>query len=75
MPLSDLGFEAQMHQFYAKSRAEKATLRKKYDRFRELTPLLTYKAEKQRDLDEVKLLEWRTTHPSQRPAGQDQRNR
>jgi hypothetical protein len=59
MPLSDLGFEAQMHQFYAKSRAEKATLRKKYDRFRELTPLLAYKAEKQRDLDEVKLLEWR----------------
>jgi hypothetical protein len=59
LPLSDLGFEAQMHQFYAKSRAEKATLRKKYDRFRELTPLLAYKAEKQRDLDEVKLLEWR----------------
>ena len=59
MPLGDLGFEAQMHQFYAKSRAEKATLRKKYERFRELTPLLAYKAEKQRDLDEVKLLEWR----------------
>jgi len=59
IPLSDLGFEAQMHQFYAKSRAEKATLRKKYERFRELTPLLAYKAEKQRDLDEVKLLEWR----------------
>jgi hypothetical protein len=59
IPLCDLGFEAQMHQFYAKSRAEKATLRKKYERFRELTPLLAYKAEKQRDLDEVKLLEWR----------------
>lgn len=59
IPLADLGFEAQMHQFYAKSRAEKATLRKKYERFRELTPLLAYKAEKQRDLDEVKLLEWR----------------
>lgn len=59
IPLSDLGFEAQMHQFYAKSRAEKATLRKKYERFIELTPLLAYKAEKQRDLDEVKLLEWR----------------
>ena len=59
MPLSELGFEAQMHQFYAKSRADKATLRKKYERFRELTPLLAYKAEKQRDLDEVKLLEWR----------------
>lgn len=59
MSLSELGFEAQMHQFYAKSRAEKAGLRKKYERFRELTPLLAYKAEKQRDLDEVKLLEWR----------------
>lgn len=59
MPLSELGFEAQMHQFYAKSRAEKASLRKKYERFRELTPLLAYKAEKQKDLDEVKLLEWR----------------
>ncbi|MES4785084.1 MAG: hypothetical protein C4294_03895, partial [Nitrospiraceae bacterium] len=59
MTLSDLGFEAQMHQFFAKSRADKATLRRKYERFRELTPLLAYKAEKQRDLDEVKLLEWR----------------
>lgn len=55
----ELGFEAQMHQFYARSRADKAALRRKYDRFRELTPLLAYKAEKQRDLDEVKLLEWR----------------
>ncbi|MGQ0811595.1 MAG: AAA domain-containing protein [Nitrospiraceae bacterium] len=57
--LHELGFEAQMHQFYAKSRAEKAALRKKYDRFRELSPLLAHKAHKQRDLDEVKLLEWR----------------
>jgi hypothetical protein len=57
--LQDFGFEAQVHQFYAKSRAEKASLRRKYERFRELTPLLAYKAEKQRDLDEVKLLEWR----------------
>ncbi len=57
--LTELGFEAQMHHFYAKSRAEKATLRKKYERFRELTPLLAYKAQKQRDLDEVRLLEWR----------------
>lgn len=57
--IHELGFEAQMHQFYARSRADKATLRRKYDRFRELTPLLAYKAEKQRDLDEVKLLEWR----------------
>jgi hypothetical protein len=57
--LTELGFEAQMHHFYAKSRAEKATLRKKYERFRELTPVLAYKAQKQRDLDEVRLLEWR----------------
>jgi len=54
-----LGFEAQMHQFYAKARADKASLRKKYERFRELTPLLAYKGQKQRDLDEVRLLEWR----------------
>jgi hypothetical protein len=57
--LKELGFEAQMHQFYAKSRADKASLRRKYERFRELTPLLAYKAQKQRDLDEVRLLEWR----------------
>jgi hypothetical protein len=57
--LQELGFEAQVHQFYAKSRADKAALRRKYERFRELSPLLAYKAQKQRDLDEVKLLEWR----------------
>jgi AAA domain-containing protein len=57
--LGELGYEAQMHQFYAKSRADKAALRRKYERFRELTPLLAYKAEKQRDLNEVRLLEWR----------------
>jgi len=57
--IHELGFEAQMHQFYAKARAEKASLRKKYDRFRELTPLLAYKKQKQKDLDEVRLLEWR----------------
>ena len=59
MALRELGFEAQMHHFYARSRHDKAALRRKYERFRELTPLLAYKAEKQRDLDEVKLLEWR----------------
>jgi hypothetical protein len=59
MPVHDLGFEAQVYQFYARSRADKATLRRTYERFRELTPLLAYKGEKQRDLDEVKLLEWR----------------
>lgn len=59
IPLPELGFESQMHQFYAKSRSDKAALRKKYDRFRELTPILAYKAQKQKDLDEVRLLEWR----------------
>ncbi|MDP1768532.1 MAG: hypothetical protein Q8L74_06990 [Nitrospirota bacterium] len=57
--IQELGFEAQMHQFYAKSRADKAALRRKYERFRELTPVLAYKGQKQRDLDEVRLLEWR----------------
>jgi AAA domain-containing protein len=57
--IQELGFEAQMHQFYAKSRADKAALRLKYDRFRELTPILSYKGQKQKDLDEVRLLEWR----------------
>jgi hypothetical protein len=66
IPLRDLGFEAQMHQFYAKARSEKAALRKKYERFRELTPMLAYKAQKQKDLDEVRLLEWRLlTHLSE----------
>ncbi|MDH4187662.1 MAG: hypothetical protein OEV08_11740 [Nitrospira sp.] len=57
--IHELGFEAQMHQFYAKSRADKAALRRKYERFRELTPILAYKGQKQKDLDEVRLLEWR----------------
>jgi len=59
LPIHELGFEAQMHQFYAKSRADKAALRRKYERFRELTPILAYKGHKQKDLDEVRLLEWR----------------
>ncbi|HEY7764895.1 MAG TPA: AAA domain-containing protein [Aestuariivirgaceae bacterium] len=67
--LHELGFEAQMHQFYAKARANKASLRKKYERFRELTPLLAYKRQKQKDLDEVRLLEWRLlTHLSELQA-------
>ncbi len=57
--IHEVGFEAQMHQFYAKSRADKAALRRKYERFRELTPILAYKGQKQKDLDEVRLLEWR----------------
>jgi uncharacterized protein YihD (DUF1040 family) len=59
MKLDEFGFEFQMHGFYAKSRANKDSLRKQYDRFRELTPILAYKGQKQRDLNEVKLLEWR----------------
>ncbi len=59
MPIHDLGFEAQMYQFYAKANANKVALRKKYDRFRELTPILAHKRDKQKDLNEVKLLEWR----------------
>jgi len=57
--LQELGFEAQMHRFYAQSQAEKASLRRKYERFREIAPLMTYKGHKQKDLDEVRLLEWR----------------
>jgi hypothetical protein len=57
--LHELGFEAQMHQFYAKSQGDKASLRYKYDRFRELAPFLSQKEAKQKDLDEVRLLEWR----------------
>lgn len=59
MPIHELGYEAQMYQFYAKANAKKIALRKKYDRFRELTPILAYKRDKQKDLNEVKLLEWR----------------
>ena len=59
VPLGELGFEAQMHKFFAKSRSHKDALRQKYERFRELIPILAYKGQKQRDLDEVKLLEWR----------------
>ena len=57
--LGELSFENHMHQFYAKANANKTALRKKYDRFRELTPILAYKRDKQKDLNEVKLLEWR----------------
>jgi hypothetical protein len=57
--LEELGLEAQIHQFYARSQAEKASLRRKYERVRELTPLLAQKGHKQKDLDEVRALEWR----------------
>ncbi len=57
--LQELGFEAQMHRFNARSQMEKASLRQKYERFRELAPYLAGKGQKQKDLDEVHLLEWR----------------
>ncbi|MGQ0667682.1 MAG: AAA domain-containing protein [Nitrospiraceae bacterium] len=57
--LQELGFEGQIHQFYERSRGEKASLRHKYERFRELAPVLAEKARIQKDLDEVRLLEWR----------------
>ncbi|MDT7042097.1 hypothetical protein [Candidatus Nitronereus thalassa] len=57
--LQELGYESQMHSFFAASRSHKTALQQKYDRFRELTPILAYKGQKQRDLNEVKLLEWR----------------
>jgi uncharacterized protein (UPF0147 family) len=57
--LHELGFEVQMHQFYAKSQGDKASLKHKYDRFRGLAPFLSQKEAKQKDLDEVRLLEWR----------------
>ena len=57
--LHELGFEAQMHQFYARSQGDKASLKHKYDRFRDLAPFLSQKEAKQKDLDEVRLLEWR----------------
>ncbi len=57
--LQELGFEAQRHQFYAKSQGDKASLKHKYDRFRKLAPFLSQKEAKQQDLDEVRLLEWR----------------
>ena len=63
LDLHELGFEAQMHRFYAKSQGDKASLKHKYDRFRELAPFLAQKEAKQKDLDEVRLLEWRlVTH-------------
>jgi hypothetical protein len=57
--LHELGFEAQTYQFLAKSQADKASLKSKYDRFRALVPFLAQKQAKQKDLDEVRSLEWR----------------
>ncbi len=57
--LAELGFAWQLEHFFAKSQSRKSALQRQYSRFRELTPTLAYKGQKQRDVNEVKLLEWR----------------
>jgi len=57
--LRDLSFDAQVSAFLGKSQSDKAGLRRKLTRYLELAPILRYKAEKQKDLDEVRHLEWR----------------
>jgi hypothetical protein len=57
--LRDLAFDAQVSSFLGKSQSDKAGLRRKLERYLELVPILRYKAEKQKDLDEVRHLEWR----------------
>ncbi|TAL08810.1 MAG: hypothetical protein EPO02_12015 [Nitrospirae bacterium] len=57
--LRDLLFDVQVSAFLGKSQSDKAGLRRKLERYLELAPILRYKAEKQKDLDEVRLLEWR----------------
>jgi hypothetical protein len=57
--LHEVSFEAQVSAFLGKSQSDKAGLRRKLTRYLELAPILRYKAEKQKDLDEVRHLEWR----------------
>src|SRR3989441_5500479 len=57
--LRDLTFDVQVSAFLGKSQADKAGLRRKLERYLELAPILRYKADKQKDLDEVRHLEWR----------------
>ncbi len=57
--LGALSFEWQMDHFFARSRSRKNALQQQYNRFRELTPILARKGQTQRDVNEVKLLEWR----------------
>jgi hypothetical protein len=57
--LRDLIFDVQVSAFLGKSQSDKAGLRRKLERYLELAPILRYKAEKQKDLDEVRHLEWR----------------
>ncbi len=57
--LRELSFDAQIASFLGKAQSDKAGLRRKLTRYLELAPILHYKAEKQKDLDEVRNLEWR----------------
>jgi hypothetical protein len=57
--LRELTFDFQVSTFLGKSQSDKAGLRRKLERYLELAPILRYKAEKQKDLDEVRHLEWR----------------
>jgi hypothetical protein len=57
--LRDLSFDVQVSAFLGKAQSDKAGLRRKLERYLELAPILQYKAEKQKDLDEVRHLEWR----------------
>jgi hypothetical protein len=57
--LRELSFDAQIAAFLGKAQSDKAGLRRKLTRYLELAPILHYKAEKQKDLDEVRHLEWR----------------
>jgi len=57
--LRDLIFDVQVSTFLGKSQADKAGLRRKLERYLEVAPILRYKADKQKDLDEVRHLEWR----------------
>ena len=57
--LMDVSFDAQVSAFLGKAQSDKAGLREKLERYLELIPILRYKTEKQKDLDEVRNLEWR----------------
>jgi len=57
--LRDLTFDVQVSAFLGKSQSDKAGLRRKLERYLELVPILRHKAERQKDLDEVRHLEWR----------------
>jgi hypothetical protein len=57
--LMSLSFETQVSTFLGKAQSDKAGLRRRLTRYLELIPILRYKAEKQKDLDEVRHLEWR----------------